>query len=121
MYDNTKDRNFLSKEITGDESWVYEGQGKGTKIRGRHGDSGQVAGSAGDYHDMEVLAVRERRWAQCINSEWDCFEGDSMNLYGKPKVYIVEFMNLRLTPNVLVSRHLATACLNKERGKDVER
>lgn len=32
MHDNTKDRNFLSKVITGDESWVYEGPDKGTKI-----------------------------------------------------------------------------------------
>jgi hypothetical protein len=53
MRDNTKDRNFLSKVITGDESWIYEGPGKGTKIRGYRGDAGQIAGSAGDKHDRK--------------------------------------------------------------------
>jgi hypothetical protein len=64
------------------------------QIRGYHGDSGQVAGNAGDFHDMEVPAVGERRWAWCINSKWDCFEGESMNPYGKPKVYIARVHKL---------------------------
>jgi hypothetical protein len=65
-----------------------------TKIQGYHGDSGQVSGIAGDYHDMEVPAVGKRHWARCINLEWDCFEGDGMNPYGKPKVYIARVHEL---------------------------
>jgi len=57
MHDNTKDRNFLSKVIIGDGSWVYEGPDKGAKIREYRGDAGQVAGNAGDYHNVEVPAV----------------------------------------------------------------
>jgi hypothetical protein len=71
---------------------------------------------------MVVPAVGERCWAQCMNSEWDCFEGDSMNPYGKPTVYIVRVHELYgshqmyLYPNILLQ-----LALNKESGKEVER
>ena len=64
---------------------------------------------------MEVPAEGERRWARCINSEWDCFEGDSMNLYGKPKVYQSSHL-VYLYPNIVLQ-----LAINKESGKEVER
>jgi hypothetical protein len=34
MHDNTKDRNYLSKVIIGDESWVLKVQVKGQRFEG---------------------------------------------------------------------------------------